>query len=149
MEQRSRILLPTELAQAVEQGVANGGRVVITVTGGSMVPALLHQRSQVELEAAGDIRVGHIVLVRRGDGSLVLHRVVKRQGDTLTLNGDAQIWIEQVDASQVLAKVCRICRKGKWHDSGTPGDKAYYKLWGLTRPVRPAMLKVYSKLKRK
>lgn len=149
MEQQTRILSQDALAQAVTAAVAEGGSFTLNVTGGSMVPALLHEKSQVELVQAGKVAPGQIVLVRRQDGSLVLHRVIRRQGDMLTLNGDAQSWTEQAQVSQVLAKVSRVCRKGRWYEAGTATDKLYCNLWGMTRPLRPAMLKAYSKIKRK
>ncbi len=149
MEQQTRILSQQALAETVAAAVAQGGSFTLNVTGGSMVPALLHEKSQVELVEAGSIAPGQIVLVRRADGSLVLHRVIRREGDTLTLNGDSQSWTERAQISQVLAKVRRICRKGRWYEAGSPADKLYYNLWGMTRPLRPALLKVYSKIKRK
>ncbi len=149
MEQREHILSPDQLADAVTASIGENGSFVLTVTGGSMVPALLHQKSQVELTAPGEVKPGHIVLVRRPNGSLVLHRVVERQGSTLTLNGDAQSWTERVDISCVLARVSRIFRKGRWYDTGTLADKAYYKLWGLAKPLRPTFFKVYNRVKRK
>lgn len=149
MEQQKRILSQDVLAEAVAAAVADGGSFVLNVTGGSMVPALLHEKSQVELVEAGEIAPGQILLVRRWDGSLVLHRVIRREGDTLTLNGDGQSWTEQAQISQVLAKVRRICRKGRWYEAGAMADKLYYNLWGMTRPLRPALLKAYSKIKRK
>lgn len=149
LEQQKKILSQQALAETVAAAVADGGSFTLNVTGGSMVPALLHEKSQVELVEAGEIAPGQIVLVRRADGSLVLHRVIRREGDTLTLNGDSQSWTEQVSACQVLAKVRRICRKGRWYEAGSMADTLYYKLWGMTRPLRPAMLKAYSKVKRK
>ena len=149
LEQQTKILSQQALAQTVEAAIAQGGSFVLNVTGGSMVPALLHEKSQVELVEAGEVTPGQILLVRRIDGSLVLHRVIRREGDTLTLNGDSQSWTEQVSVSQVLAKVRRICRKGRWYEAGSMADKLYYNLWGMTRPLRPAMLKTYSKIKRK
>ncbi len=149
LEQQKHILSQQAMAEAVATAVAGGGSFLLTVTGGSMVPALLHEKSQVELVAPGEIAKGQIVLVRRDNGSLVLHRVVGRQGDTLTINGDAQRWTEQAQVSQVLAVVRRICRKGKWYEAGTLADTAYYKLWGMTKSLRPGMFKMYSKIKRK
>ncbi len=149
LEQQKHILSQQAMAEAVKAAVADGGSFLLTVTGGSMVPALLHERSQVELIAPGQIAPGQIVLVQRDNGSLVLHRVVKQDGDSLTINGDAQSWQETARVSQVLAKVSRICRKGKWYEAGTLADKAYCKLWGVTRSLRPGLFKMYSKIKRK
>lgn len=149
LEEQKHILSRQALAEAVSAAVKEGGSFLLTVTGGSMVPALLHEKSQVELVEAGEIAPGDIALVLRKDGSLVLHRVIRREGDTLTINGDAQSWTEQAKIHQVLAKVRRICRKGRWYEVGSVGDKVYYTLWGLTRPLRPGIFKVYSKVKRK
>lgn len=149
MREQKHILSRQALAEAVSASVADGGSFLLTVTGSSMMPALLHERSQVELVQPGDIAPGQIVLVRRGDGSLVLHRVISREGDRLTINGDAQKWTEQADIRQVLARVSRVCRRGRWYQTGSVGDKLYYKLWGITRPLRPGIFRVYRKVKRK
>lgn len=149
MKIRQRSLSSGELARAVAQGVAQGGSFTITVTGGSMTPTLLHGRTQVELTAPGEVKPGDIVLVQRLDGSLVLHRAIRRRGDTLTLNGDAQRWTEQAAARQVIGKVSRICRRGKWLDPDSPGQRAFYRLWGLTRPVRPWIFRAYTYMKGK
>lgn len=148
METKATILDRGALAQAVVQAVSGGGSFVLTVTGGSMVPALLHKKSQVELSAPEDVRLRDIVLARRQDGSLVLHRVIAIDGDILTLCGDAQSWTEEVLRSQLLAKVTRICRSGRWRKTGG-GQAAYARCWGLTRPIRPAMFRLYSKIQRK
>lgn len=147
MEEKITVLSSEALSHAVTQAVADDGVFLLTVTGGSMVPALLHQRSQVELCSPENIRKKDIVLARRGDGSLVLHRVIRISGDILTLNGDAQKWTETVSVDQVLAKALRLCRKGRWHTPHSLGDRLYCFLWGLTRPLRPALFRLYSKLK--
>ncbi len=149
MQSREHILDAPELAQLVTQSVREGGKFILTVTGSSMAPTLLHGRSQVELVAPGKVKPGQILLARRGNGALVLHRLIRREGEKLILNGDAQAWTERVAADRVLAKVSRICRKGRWYRAGTLADRAYCALWGVTRPLRPWLFKLYSKRKRK
>lgn len=149
MEIQSRSLTVPLMLQAVTQAISGGGSFTITVTGGSMVPTLLHQKSQVELVAPGQVTPGQIVLARRENGSLVLHRVIRREDGWLTLNGDAQSWTERVRPEQIVARVSRICRKGRWYAAGTLADRVYFRLWGLTRPLRPGMLKLYHMCKRK
>ena len=147
MEAKTTVLNSEALSHAVTQAVSSGGVFLLTVTGGSMVPALLHQKSQAELCSPENIRKRDIVLARRGDGSLVLHRVIRICEDTLTLNGDAQNWTETVHKTQILAVVVRFCRKGRWYTPHSFADRLYCFLWGLTRPVRPALFRLYSKLK--
>lgn len=148
MEEKVTVLSSEGLSHAVAQAVSSGGVFLLTVTGGSMVPALLHQKSQVELCSPENIRKRDIVLACRKDGSLVLHRVIRISGDALTLNGDAQDWTETVQKDQVLAKVLRLCRKGRWHTAHSLGDRVYCLLWGLLRPLRPALFRLYSKLRK-
>ncbi len=61
-----------------------GGSIVLTVKGGSMMPFLRPFKDRVILLAAcfSDLRRGDIVLVRRSDASCVLYRVMRVDGNS-------------------------------------------------------------------
>lgn len=61
--------------------VFRSGSMAPTITAGSLALAVS--------EPVGQARVGDVVAVLEADGSRVTHRVVKRDGDVLTLRGDA------------------------------------------------------------
>ena len=69
------------------------GCAIIPVTGTSMWPLLQQGRSRVQLAArnGSPLKAGDVVLYRRADGTLVLHRIVLVEGaDTCWLCGDHQ-----------------------------------------------------------
>ena len=95
---------------AVEQG----REYSLLVTGDSMRPFLLHGLSIVYMmkESQYDLKRGDIILFQREDGAFALHRVFRVYSDgRLCMNGDAQIWTECIDPTQVWAKVVRVRRK--------------------------------------
>ena len=86
-----------------------GKRVRIQVRGRSMHPFLRHEVDFVWLcsPSCKSLRIGSIVLACLPDSDrYVLHRVVARTGDRLTLQGDAHRWEqESCYMSDVLACV--------------------------------------------
>ena len=76
-----------------------------TVESGSMEPAFSKGDLLVVRAASGaDVQVRDVVVYRAASGSLVVHRVVAREGGTLTIQGDANDSPDApVDESQVLA----------------------------------------------
>lgn len=97
--------------------LAAGREVTVNVRGRSMEPLLVEGRDRVTLRRCGegDIRLGDIVLARqRGQGRVLLHRVVKRGGDSLTLQGDAHgVQTETVSAAEVAGVVVSYVRQGR------------------------------------
>ena len=67
-----------------------GREAVITPTGNSMLPFIRGGVDQVVLRRTDDITVGDIVLVHTG-GRYILHRLIARDGDALTLMGDGNL----------------------------------------------------------
>lgn len=136
------------LGEAICDALGQGGSFVLTVTGNSMRPTLVPGRDQVCLVAPKTIKAGDIIFFRRATGSYILHRVLKRQGDSYIVNGDSQTWVEQVPCSAVIGVVSRICRNGKWMDTGTPTMQLYSILWRKTRKLRPTLIRIKSGIKR-
>ena len=71
-----------ELCPMIQELLAGGSTVQLTVTGISMRPMLLHRRDQVELaKAPSKLKRCDIPLYQRQNGSYVLHRIVKVEKD--------------------------------------------------------------------
>ncbi len=93
MEKNTHTPRPLHLAQAEpllrERLEAT---VVLTVTGGSMLPLLAGGRDRVTLGPVPErLRRGEVLLYRRADGSYVLHRLTGfGQDGTLVFCGDRQ-----------------------------------------------------------
>ena len=81
----------------VEELLAEGRQVTITVRGNSMRPLLRDGRDKVVMRKAKDedIRKGAIMLFRYR-GSHVMHRVRKIEGDVVIFEGDGNYKLQEV-----------------------------------------------------
>lgn len=95
-----RISLPNEhLLPLVAEALEQGHTATIWVKGFSMRPFLEHERDRVKLAYPQQVQVGDAVLARIAPGHYVLHRIVHRDGNLLTL--------------QVTA-ICEAWRSAAW-----------------------------------
>lgn len=143
--QRTVVLTEQLLAEVVRQSLREKGTFELTVTGYSMSPLLQPGRDRVLLAPADKerIREREILLFSREDGSLVLHRLLRRlKNGQLRMNGDGQVWTEDISRDQVIALVQKIRRNGKVIDCASRGYRFAAWLWTGTRPFRKGMLAV-------
>lgn len=109
----------------------------MTVTGSSMAPLMKDGRTNVILTKDFTPEKGRILLFKRCDGSLILHRVRKIKKDgTLIMNGDAQSWCEAISPEQALAAVKYLSIGNKQVKYDTPLLRLWDKLWYPTYPIR-------------
>lgn len=141
----------SEISASLEEIVSAGGQMTICVSGSSMSPFLIHGKDSVKLIKCRpqDLKKGEILLFRRSTGELVLHRVkqVLRDG-SLIMNGDAQIWCEQISPEQAIAAVVSIERDGKITACTSHKYRTAVFLWQLMFPIRSLIFRVRNKLKR-
>ena len=127
----------------IEQCLQELGYAVVPVIGTSMWPLLKEgkTRVQVEVKEGKQVRKGDIVLYRRKDGTLVLHRIIKVEYDTFLVCGDHQ-WkqMEQVQEEQILAVAQGFFRNGHYIDEKTWWYRLYKKFWTGNLTVRRCFL---------
>lgn len=143
------IYSPTEFVGIIEDTIKSGGIVPLVVTGNSMRPFMKDGKNTVWLRACTekDLRRGKILLFRRTDGAIVLHRVRKILDDGgLLMNGDAQYWCETIKKEQALAVVEYIETNGKKKACSSLGYRAKIEIWQLLKPLRPYIFAVRRKL---
>lgn len=131
--------------------IARGYEVAITVTGGSMVPFLVHGRDQVYFgPIQKPLKHGDVVFYKRTDGKFVMHRICNiRKGNEYYLIGDAQKQKEgPIFREQIFAVVLAVKRKGEWIDSSSPVWKFFQHVWVRLVPFRGIIMKVYSLVQR-
>ena len=93
--------------------VAKGEAAIIWVKGYSMRPFLEHLRDKVELSPFTDVQVGDAVLAEYAPGHFVLHRIIARNGNELTLRGDGNLQgVEHCTLADVRAVVTKYIRPG-------------------------------------
>lgn len=122
----------------VKRLLDEGRDVTLTPQGVSMLPFIRGGEDSVTLRRTGTIEVGDILLVEIS-GIYILHRLIRRDGDALTLRGDGNIrGEEQCTTADVIGKVVAICNK-----QGRPKRMHKAGLWQVLYPIRRYLLKVY------
>ncbi len=128
----SDILSLKEAAPVIEEVLRSGGRVRMLASGRSMEPVIINGHDIVVLKKAErPFEKDDIVLFKRHNGSLVLHRIITVDGNRLTLRGDSQWTTETVDKSMILGILEAVERNGKVFNLN---DK-YFKKYKFTLPL--------------
>lgn len=148
MESKLKVADPEVLMPRIKSLVDQGQTVPLVISGGSMVPFLVHGRDTVYLSAVDrPLKKGDMILYRRDSGAYILHRICAVRGETCDLVGDAQTVIEPgIRKEQILALVTAARRKGTLLKKGSFLWWLFEKLWIRMIPVRPALLRLYRRI---
>lgn len=126
-----------DLIPLIKECIALGQKVNMRVTGMSMYPLLRNRCDTVVLEKADRVKKYDIVLHQRAENKYILHRIIKKKGDILTIAGDFEVQKEYpVYTSQVLARVTGFVRNGVYHDVREPFFRIYAFIWVAIFPLR-------------
>lgn len=122
--------------------------ITFVVKGNSMNPFIAHRRDKVIItpHKEEDLHRGLVILAYDTKGICVLHRIIDRKGNLLTLMGDGSInRTEQVYIDSVIGKVTTIIRKGKDYSCKGHRWKIYSALWMKALPLRKYLLAICRK----
>lgn len=144
----ARIELPNDaFLGLVSETLAEGHTVVIWVKGYSMRPFIEFGRDRVKLAAAPSYQVGDAVLAEIEKGHYVLHRIIKKEGGRLTLQGDGNVrGVEHCTSDDVRGVVTEYIRPKRTLSAQNPFLKAEIRIWRVLRPIRRGLLFVYKVL---
>lgn len=136
------------LIPEVARNVAEGHTVTLPLKGNSMRPFLEDGRDKALLTMVGDIQVGDPVIAQTTDGRYVLHRIIRIDGDEITLRGDGNLGIEHCLRENVLCSVLGFYRKGRKTLDRCDGRKwrTYSWLWMRLYPIRRYLLAAYRRI---
>ena len=136
--------LPNEILLGEVAAILQEGReAVIIPTGNSMLPFIRGGVDRVVLRRQEDVAVGDIVLVKIGE-RYILHRVIAREGDALTLMGDGNVrGTEACRTGDVIGTVAEIIRP-----SGRVRIPGRARLWRMLKPIRRYLLALWHRLSR-
>jgi len=150
MEYNVKILSPEENMEALLALLEDTPQVPLVISGYSMTPFLLHGRDIVFLSKADRLpKRGDMVLYQRDSGAYVLHRVLRAKNNSFTMIGDAQTRPEPgIRSDQIRAVVTAVCRRDTVMRKGSFWWDFFEKVWIGIIPLRPAVRKVYSFIKR-
>ena len=142
--------IPNDLFFAwIESEIAEGRSVKFRLKGNSMFPLLRNGKDEVILEKCFPENLKPMdVILFRYRGAHVLHRIIKRKGNDLLIQGDGSIVaMEHCTINDVVGKVTSICRSsGKTILIESWKWKLYSHLWRRMGCSRKWILKVAYKL---
>ena len=124
-----------------------GHTVSLTLRGVSMRPFLEDMRDVAQMRIATNPQVGEPVLAEVSPGKFVIHRLVERNGDMVTLLGDGNLTPEHCLYNDIKAQVIGFYRKGNTTMDRVDGRKwrVYSLVWTALRPIRRYLLALYRR----
>ncbi len=113
-----------------------------------MLPFIVGGRDSVILRQLKDTKVGDIVLAMVDGERYVLHRVVKIEGERVTLMGDGNIAGREVcNVSDIRALATHVVKgNGKEQYLYSNKGKLLANLWMKLLPVRKYLLAIYRRI---
>ena len=113
-----------------------------------MRPFIEHTRDRVFLEKRDTYNVGDAVLAQIAPGHYVLHRIIEKNGDNLTLQGDGNVkGVERCLEQDVSGVVTQYIRPNRTIPADDPKLIRRIKLWRKLRPIRKYLLFIYNAIR--
>lgn len=143
--------VPNEVLIAeIKRSLQQGHTATFRVKGNSMRPFLENLRDVAKVEAVAPetIAVGDVVLAEIAPQCYVLHRVIDRVDNQLTLKGDGNVQgVEHCLDTNVVALATAFYRKGRKKPDLVTGNKwrIYSFIWLSLTPLRRILLAVYRR----
>ena len=137
------------MMEEIRKLISEGRTVSLTLKGNSMNPFIVHLRDQMTLGPwkDEDIRKGCVALVKDTKGRYVIHRIIKRENDTVTLIGDGNVDLyETAQMCNIIGIMYSITRKGKEWKRDSRIWRLYSWLWMFLLPVRRWPLGLWRRL---
>lgn len=138
----TEITLPNEVMMESFAALLEEGREVrFTPKGYSMRPFIEGGRDSVILKKFAAVEIGDIVLAKIANGHYVLHRIIEKSGENLTLMGDGNLrGTESALVSHVLGTVIEIVKPNGKRIKPKKGE-----FWFRLLPFRRRLLWIYRK----
>jgi phage repressor protein C with HTH and peptisase S24 domain len=131
----------------VEKELEEGKTVKIRLKGNSMFPLLRSGRDSVILvkSPAHSLKPMDVVLFRYC-GNFILHRIIKKDGARLLLQGDGVISaVERCTVDDVVGKVVKVCRSSGRTISVDSWRWIFAsRLWRCSKIIRVLLLKLFG-----
>ena len=126
-----------------------GVNVTLPVNGNSMLPFIRGGKESVILHSQGGIvDVGDVVLAWVDGNRYVIHRIIRIDGDRITLMGDGNVGVtEHCRLNDIKARVTHVVdAKDKTHYLYNRWRKSAAKVWYWLRPIRRYLLAIYRRV---
>lgn len=134
----------------IEKLLAEGNIIQIKPIGYSMYPLFIPDRDEAVIAPVNDrkLKRGDVVLYRRENSILVLHRIWKKAGSNFYMVGDNQKEIEgPLKQEQIKGILVEVIRNGRHFSVKNIGYRFGAAIWLLLRPIRPYISKKIAGVK--
>ena len=137
-------IIMEETIRLVNEGVS----VTLPVNGQSMLPFIIGGKESVVLTRPGTISEGQVVLAWADDCKYVIHRVMRIDGQQLTLMGDGNlVGTEKCTLSDVKALVTHVVdAHDRKHPLYSRRRQFAVRCWYWLLPIRRYLLYIYIRL---
>lgn len=136
-----------DMAPIIYEIVSAGGSVKLEVKGISMMPLLRNERDSVLLKKAEVISKYDVVLFKKANGKIALHRIVEIKDGTYTIIGDNQYKFDRnIKQKDVIAKAVEFHRGAKRIEE--KAIRTFGAFWYATYPLRNFIRRGFSWIKR-
>lgn len=127
----------------IERCLEEVGFVSAPISGTSMLPLLKQGKALVWLKKTGEkpLEKGDVVLYKKSDGTLVLHRIIGRDNYTYLLLGDHSYnRLERVEEKDIIAIAENYYINGRFLNKTTLWYRIYLKIWTGNLKLRRILL---------
>ena len=107
------------------------------------------RRDKVLLGPCSEVKVGDVILAEVQPQVYVLHRVIRKEGDNLTLQGDGNAYgKEYCQVKDIIGIAIGFYRKGRTEPDLVTSRKwrVYSRIWVRLVPVRIWLLRIWNHL---
>ena len=142
-----RLIPSSVFFENIEQMLSEGKSVELRCFGRSMNPYLRGDGSEIIVASpfSPDELVPGTIVLFRYYGKYVCHRIIRRKGDRLLIQGDGTISKrEKVPVSDVIGIIHTVIRRNKKPVfTQTKTAQLYWRCWLCLSPVRKYLLRAY------
>jgi len=137
-----------EIIEEAIRLVREGVSVTLPVNGNSMLPFIIGGKESVILHGPGLTDVGDVVLAWVDGCRYVVHRIIRINGDRVTLMGDGNLaGTEHCTLNEIKAIATHVVdAKERTHYLYNRWRKSAAKIWFRLRPMRRYLLAIYRRL---
>ena len=147
--EQKRIIPNEVLLPEVARLISEGHTVTLIIRGNSMNPFLLDRRDRIVVGpfTETDLQRGAVVLARESLGRIVFHRIIRRNGQELTLLGDGNLKVtEQANVADVMGIMITAIRKDKEYPCSGRTWQRYSFWWMKLMPIRRWLLAIFRRI---
>lgn len=142
-------VLVNDIYPIIKDKLDDGGEVVFTLTGNSMLPFMKDGKTTVTIKKVENkLKRGDIVFYRVNN-QYILHRILRVKKNYVIICGDGLNRLEFVEEKNIFAVLVRFQNDSKVIDINNKWYRFKAKLWMLLRPIRKYLLHFYIKFSKK